>query len=89
MNVGIRDHTGYPSATKNVISCLVPADSGGAHQPQSVSVQMFPGVLQDIFVWHPRAYDAKRRDYLGNSQEGEHVLMRNIPPSYYVLVEHL
>ena len=46
-------------------------------------------VFSDVSVRQPRADDAKRGNFLRNSEEWYDVRMRNVLPSHNLRVEHL
>lgn len=46
-----------------------------AYQLQSIDFWMFLYILSDVSVPHPRGYDAKRKQRLRNTEEGQHIWM--------------
>ena len=60
-----------------------------AYQLQSIDPLVFPDVPSDVPIRQQRSDNAKRKQFFGNPEEGQHIRMRNILPPDNLTVEPL
>jgi len=48
----------------------------GTYKRRTIGTRIHSDILSNVAIWHPRTHDAKWKQFLRNSDDGEHIRMR-------------